>query len=920
MKNLGMKWKIIIPMGAILTALVIITTVSSTTRFNGYTRILFNERIEVASKGLKKFISERERDTWIAAVTAAGDTEIINAVAEGDYEKAGRLLRNSLALYHVDFFVISDIKGTVLTRTLNPALFGDTILSQTNVSEALNGNIITCFEECTYTTVSVRTGAPLYKAGGSLIGVISAGVQFDSNATLEELKEHYNAEFSVFYNNQRIATTIEINGERIIGSPLDPVMAERIYSTGEELYGNVNVLGENYDVFYMPVSNNQGEIFAIIAAGNSNAKFILERNNLQTNVIIIGISGLVASIIMLLFITSRIVRPVNRLAHLVSEVTRGNMGVDISKTGIAKDEVGLLTLDIYLLVDVIKLILKDLSYLTTDLNKFDSFDFQIDMIKYSGSYKEIIGGIKKLADSISTMRKTMAAMDHLDTMIYVTDLSYNLLYLNRSMMETYGVERESCLGEKCYKAIRNLDMPCENCQMKILLPERDKHPHIDYDNLYDKTSGMYIGGRAAIIRWVDDAQVFFNSVYDITVKIKYQEQLRGAMVAAEAASVAKSAFLANMSHEIRTPMNSIIGFSELALDNEVSSITREYLTMIKENASGLLQIINNILDISKVESGNIELEHIPFNIHELLNSCKNIILPRAVEKKIKLQLSAEPSISKKLLGDPTKLRQVLLNLLSNAVKFTDSGSVKVSVSAKSETQTRIILRFEVKDTGIGMTSEQIGKIFEPFMQADVSTTRKYGGTGLGMTITKNILQLMGSRLEIESEPGTGTSIGFEISFDTSDKKETSTEAVNAVREIDKPSFEGEILVCEDNQMNQRVIIEHLGKLGLKVEIAENGQEGIDRVRSRINKGMKPFNLIFMDIHMPVMDGVEATAKILELGTGTPIVAMTANIMMSDREHYKAAGMVDYLGKPFTSQELWRCLLKHLKPVSLTDDK
>jgi len=227
------------------------------------------------------------------------------------------------------------------------------------------------------------------------------------------------------------------------------------------------------------------------------------------------------------------------------------------------------------------------------------------------------------------------------------------------------------------------------------------------------------------------------------------------------------------------------------------------------------------------------------------------------------------------------------------------------------------LRFEVRDTGIGMTPEQVARIFEPFIQADVSTTRKYGGTGLGMAITKNIIDLMGGSLEIESAPGAGTVIGFELTLETSETAVKISEMGNPVNELDKPTFDGEVLVCEDNQMNQRVIIDHLSRVGLKIEIAGNGQEGIDKVQARIDTGKKPFDLILMDIHMPVMDGLTATKKILGMGAGTPIVAMTANIMTDDRELYQAAGMLDYVGKPFTSQALWRCLLKYLTPVNFT---
>ncbi|MDR0496688.1 MAG: transporter substrate-binding domain-containing protein, partial [Treponema sp.] len=248
-------------------------------------------------------------------------------------------------------------------------------------------------------------------------------------------------------------------------------------------------------------------------------------------------------------------------------------------------------------------------------------------------------------------------------------------------------------------------------------------------------------------------------------------QRKEAENAAKAASRSKSAFLANMSHEIRTPMNSVIGFSELALDGETNPKTKEYLNKILENSEWLLQIINDVLDISKIESGKMELEHIPFDLHELFTACRTLITPKAVEKGIALHFYAEPSIGKKLLGDPTRLRQVIINILSNAIKFTNTGSVKMAATVNGKPNGDITIHFEIKDSGIGMTEEQISKIFEPFTQAESGTTRKYGGSGLGLTITKNIIDLMGGNLLVDSTPGLGSKFSFNLTFKTIDTPE-----------------------------------------------------------------------------------------------------------------------------------------------------
>ena len=401
---------------------------------------------------------------------------------------------------------------------------------------------------------------------------------------------------------------------------------------------------------------------------------------------------------------------------------------------------------------------------------------------------------------------------------------------------------------------------------------------------------------------------------DVTEMTRLAERLETALEEAKAATQAKTAFIANMSHEIRTPMNSIIGFSELGLDDKISSKTREYLEKIKENSEWLLRILNDILDIAKIESGKLELESIPFDLHEIFAYCQTAIMPKALEKGLSVHFYAEPSIGRRLLGDPTRLRQVLVNLLSNAVKFTNVGTVKISSDIKETSNDSVTMHFEVRDSGIGMTQEQIEKIYEPFMQADASTTRRYGGTGLGIPITKSILELMGGTLFAESVPGIGSKFSFDITFDTIDVPTEKSIEKPAADELKKPIFRGEVLICEDSAMNQQVICEHLTRVGLQSVIANDGKEGVDKVNERIKNGEKPFDLIFMDINMPVMDGLESATIIAGLKTGTPIVAMTANIMASDKELYKRSGLPDCLSKPFTSQELWQCLSKYLMPV------
>jgi signal transduction histidine kinase/DNA-binding response OmpR family regulator len=421
---------------------------------------------------------------------------------------------------------------------------------------------------------------------------------------------------------------------------------------------------------------------------------------------------------------------------------------------------------------------------------------------------------------------------------------------------------------------------------------------------------------AVLLVWIVIASVLLRKNSRLRRELeKNRAQVNSALSAAEEASRSKSAFLANMSHEIRTPMNGIIGFSELALDDRVSPPQKdEYLNKIKISAEGLLHIINDILDISKIEAGKLDMEHIPFSLHEVFRVCQTIIAPKAEEKGITLYCYAEPSVGKKPLGDPTRLRQVLLNLLSNAVKFTNNGTVKLMAAIESIDEDSLTVQFSVKDSGIGMSPEQADKIFRPFVQADSSTTRRFGGTGLGLPITKNIVEIMGGELELETTIGIGSKFSFKIKFNTIDVY-SEIPADDILSDTEKPIFNSEILVCEDNAINQQVIIEQLERVGINVVLAVNGKEGVGYVAQRLKNKEKPFDLIFMDIHMPVMDGLEAARELAKLNNQTPVVALTANIMVNDKDTYREYGMPDYVAKPFTTRELWACLLKYLDPVS-----
>lgn len=519
--------------------------------------------------------------------------------------------------------------------------------------------------------------------------------------------------------------------------------------------------------------------------------------------------------------------------------------------------------------------------------------------------------------------KLSRAVENSPASVVITDSTGFIEYVNPKFTEITGYVPHEAIGRnpRILKAgVQSREFYRE--LWETILSGREWHG--EFCNL--KKDGSMYWEHASISPIRDERETITHFVAvkeDITERKRVAEELERAREAADSASRFKSEFLANTSHEIRTPLNAIIGFSALLINTDLSPRQRDFLCKINNAGEVLLRVINDILDFSKVEAGKLEMELARFRLDETLANVLSLLQQKAAEKMLLVHLNLPPDIPNRLVGDPFRLGQVLINLVGNAIKFTEKGSITITVTRLETAAAKVCLQFSVLDTGIGLSAEHLAKLFHPFTQADGSTTRKFGGSGLGLSISKRLVELMGGSIWAESELTVGSGFNFTAWFSIGSSQDVghlqSEERGNPLCDYptaysgtseSTPDFsKARILLVEDNEINRQLAVELLKPAGAHVEVAVDGAEAIKRVTD----SHESFDLVLMDIQMPDIDGYEATrcirsdARFAKL----PIIAMTAHAMQEEREKIMAAGMNDHITKPVNSRDMYRTMALYL---------
>lgn len=532
--------------------------------------------------------------------------------------------------------------------------------------------------------------------------------------------------------------------------------------------------------------------------------------------------------------------------------------------------------------------------------------------------KKLLRKTEELKSSHDFIEATFNSVHDPIAVIDVYDLT--LIKTNSAFLSKYDKDGEGVIGKRCYEILKRRTTCCIDANLPCpLLGTRKTMGVVTQEHLHLSKDGQSLFYTEVTTSPIYDNNGNVDSVIhitrDITERRRFEESLKEAKENAETANLAKSNLINMVSHDVRNPLNAIIGMTELALETDPSSKQNKYLEIVKQSSYSMLSLLNDVLDLSKVEAGKLELETISFRPADVISGSVDMFRFTAEKRGLALSYHIAPEVPQTFMGDPTRLRQVLVNLLGNAIKFTERGKISVNVSkiGNGSDGRQATLHFTVKDTGIGIPDDKKDKIFEGFTQADSSTARKYGGTGLGLTISQHIVQLMNGRLWVDSTHGEGSTFHFTAQLGVEgEEKPADLKGV-----LNSPLKPLRILLVDDAVMNQVLAVALLEKNKHRVSIAKHGREAVDMLSREL------FDLVFMDVQMPEMDGIEATRHIRSLNLtapnrNVPIIAMTGNVAEEDRNTYLRAGMNDYIAKPLQTTELFR-VIEQWAPATHRDE-
>ncbi|MEL7564455.1 MAG: response regulator [Dehalobacterium sp.] len=850
----------------------------------------------------------KARDVFFAGVMQANKEEVYSfsyGTNQGEYYGARRNPQNEIEIMRSDaetdgkstyYSITDDLTSGEVAERLGE--FDPRTRDWYKIAEEKGKPIFSpIYEHFVMNDLAITASYPIYDHEGALKGVLGTHFTLAKiNAYLEEsIKDKMATAYIVEKGSGALVAnslglpnsiTLENALKRITIEEIDNEYIKRAYLNYQNNLGNNHTIKTEHDKLHINFTDFKKDgLNWIIITAIPESQFIAEITKNITIALVLSIIALIISIVIFKRSTEVILKPIYNLINTTEKFSQGNFS-ERAKV-YRNDEIGKLSLAFNKMAEELHLLINNLEEKVKERTR--------ELENTNRALKRSEGDIRLLLDSTAEA-------------ICGIDMDGNCTFCNASLLQMLGYKnQDELIGKNMHRLIHyklsdGTILPVEKCKICQAFIKGES-AHAD-DEVFWRADGAAFPVEYYSYPQYRDGEVVGAVVTftDITERLESRNAIIKAKEEAEAANKAKSQFLASMSHEIRTPMNGIIGFLQILENTELNKEQLEFINTIKTSTDTLLAVINDILDISKIESGKLELEHISFDIRSTIETTVIPFAAKASEKGIELNMLIRSNIPRFVMGDPTKLRQVIGNMTSNAIKFTDQGEVFIEVSLNNETDTGIELLFTVRDTGIGMSKEEINKLFKPFTQADSSSTRKYGGTGLGLAICKSIVEIMQGRISVVSEKGKGSIFKFTVALNK------AAENLDTPMTADYSILKGKrILIVDDHAMNRHIAKIYLQEAGCMVSESENASDALNKLFT--DHGEKIYNVILVDYQMPGMTGFDMAAalKAIDATEEIPLVLITSVAIGGDVKHAKRNGFAGYLSKPYRKHELLNCI-------------
>jgi len=859
-------------------------------------------------KDVVDIYDQQEREAFFAGVMIANQEDVYSfsyGTNKGEYYGARRNPQNEIEIMRSDgetdgkstyYSLTADLTSGEVAERLGK--FDPRTRDWYKIAEEKGKPIFSpIYEHFVMNDLAITASYPIYNNKGVLKGVL--GTHFTLAKINRYLEESIKDKMAIAYivekesgalvaNSVGLPNFVTLDNElnRIAIEEIDNEYIKKAYLNYKHNLENNHIIKTEDDKLHINFTDYKKDgLDWVIITAIPESQFIAEITKNITIALGLSIIALIISIIIFKKSTEIILKPIYNLINATEKFSRGDF-LERAKV-FRNDEVGKLSLAFNKMAEELHLLINKLEEKVKERTE--------ELENTNRALKRSEGDIRLLLDSTAEA-------------IYGIDLQGNCTFCNTSCLRILRYkDQDELIGKNMHRQIhyKRLDgtaLPVEECEIfKAII--KGEGTHVE-DEVFWRADGTGFAVAYYSYPQYRDGEVVGAVVTftDITERLEARNEIIKAKEEAEAANKAKSQFLASMSHEIRTPMNGIIGFLQILENTELNKEQLEYINTIKTSTDTLLAVINDILDISKIEAGKLELEHIPFDIRSTIETTVIPFAAKASEKGLEINMLIRSDIPQFVMGDPTKLRQVIGNMTSNAIKFTNQGEVFIEVSLNNETDIDIELLFTVKDTGIGMTEKEIGKLFKPFTQADSSSTRRYGGTGLGLAICKSIVEMMNGKIWVTSEKGKGTIFKFTL---TLNKAAENGEAPMAA---DYSILKGKrILIVDDHAMNRHIAKIYLQEAGCMVSESENASDALNKLFA--SQGKNIYNMILVDYQMPGMTGFDMAAalKAIDSTEEIPLVLITSVAIGGDAKQAKRNGFAGYLSKPYRKQELLDCV-------------